>query len=43
MNLVHTVFFFILHGARCSGPGPLVHSLFRPMRPARQYRARRFA
>jgi hypothetical protein len=42
MNLVHTDF-FILHGPRRSGPGTLVHLLFRPMRPARQYRARRFA
>jgi hypothetical protein len=42
MNLVHTDF-FILRGPWCSGPGTPIHSLFRPMRPARQYRARRFA
>ncbi|MFK4440900.1 hypothetical protein ABH944_000713 [Caballeronia udeis] len=42
MNLVHTVV-FLLHGARLRGLGPLVLSLFCPMRPARQYRVRRFA
>jgi hypothetical protein len=42
MNLVHTGI-FLLHGARRSGLDPLVLSLFCPMRPARQYRVRRFA
>jgi hypothetical protein len=42
MNLVHTGV-FLLHSARRNGLGPLALSLFCPMRPARQYRVRRFA
>jgi len=42
MNLVHTGV-FPLHGARRSALGPLVLSLFCPMRSARQYRVRWFA